>query len=437
MCHTRFKPGELVAHIKREVSRQLEHSDEELATRVRSAEETASRTAAEETAAAAAAAFAQRAELETQTTLAKIATAFATATSNLAEQTQRLRAIEAELQTLERQGIRWADLDPLRVELVRRRFPVNDWSDASVSATAQQIAKAITDLEKALAEHTRNAERLKQQLSAMLSATVSTSRNARSALTGLEQQTAVADTLAKRIETFAEEFRIPLTKPLGELAVEADAIRGVAQELQNAAQQEKETNAVRAQSTARRAQHEQEALELAPKIKNLATATGVLQRLQRDHSLSAAMKDALQRNRGAIESIFAQIHAPHEFAGLGETITELRRRNGTVSNLAQISTGQRAALGLSIFLAQNMKLRDAPPVILIDDPIAHVDDLNCLAFLDYLREIALSQRRQIFFATANEKLAAIFGRKFDFLGQPEFRKIELHRESPPPVATVH
>jgi DNA repair protein SbcC/Rad50 len=108
-----------------------------------------------------------------------------------------------------------------------------------------------------------------------------------------------------------------------------------------------------------------------------------------------------------------------------------------LQSLAQISTGQRAALGLSIFLAQNMKLVDAPPVILIDDPIAHVDDLNCLAFLDYLREIALSRRRQIFFATANDKLAAIFERKFDFLGQPDFRKIELHREAPPPVATLH
>ena len=65
------------------------------------------------------------------------------------------------------------------------------------------------------------------------------------------------------------------------------------------------------------------------------------------------------------------------------------------------------------------KLRSAPPVILIDDPIAHVDDLNCLAFLDYLREIALTGRRQIFFSTANDKLASMFERKFDFLGPLE------------------
>jgi DNA repair protein SbcC/Rad50 len=105
--------------------------------------------------------------------------------------------------------------------------------------------------------------------------------------------------------------------------------------------------------------------------------------------------------------------------------------NGSLTNLTEISTGQRSALGLSMFLAQNMKLRFAPPVILIDDPIANVDDLNCLSFFDYLREIALTERRQIFFSTANDKLAAMFERKFDFLGFQGFKKITLHRESTP------
>ena len=46
--------------------------------------------------------------------------------------------------------------------------------------------------------------------------------------------------------------------------------------------------------------------------------------------------------------------------------------------------------------------------MLIDDPIAHVDDLNALSFLDYLREIAIDGKRQIFFTTANEKIASLF-----------------------------
>jgi len=86
-----------------------------------------------------------------------------------------------------------------------------------------------------------------------------------------------------------------------------------------------------------------------------------------------------------------------------------------------ISTGQRAAFALSVFLAQNAKLKVGPRVILIDDPIAQVDDLNCLSFLDYLREIALTETRQIFFATASNKLANLFERKFDFLGDKFIR----------------
>jgi exonuclease SbcC len=66
--------------------------------------------------------------------------------------------------------------------------------------------------------------------------------------------------------------------------------------------------------------------------------------------------------------------------------------------------------------------------MLIDDPIAHVDDLNCLSFLDYLRDVALQGQRQIFFATANDKIASLFERKFDFLGPEEFRKYVLTRE---------
>jgi ABC-type lipoprotein export system ATPase subunit len=72
-------------------------------------------------------------------------------------------------------------------------------------------------------------------------------------------------------------------------------------------------------------------------------------------------------------------------------------------------------------------LKTAPPVLLIDDPIAHVDDLNALSFLDYLREVVLAGGRQIIFATANEKLATLFERKFDFLGEGKFCRFNLHR----------
>ena len=35
----------------------------------------------------------------------------------------------------------------------------------------------------------------------------------------------------------------------------------------------------------------------------------------------------------------------------------------------------------------------------------------------------------MFFATANEKLATLFERKFDFLGKKGFRRFDLRREA--------
>jgi DNA repair protein SbcC/Rad50 len=78
-------------------------------------------------------------------------------------------------------------------------------------------------------------------------------------------------------------------------------------------------------------------------------------------------------------------------------------------------------------LALNRSAESAPPVLLIDDPVAHIDDLNALSFLDYLRDLAVSTRKQIFFATADARLAALFQRKFEFLGSERFKKIVLSR----------
>lgn len=141
------------------------------------------------------------------------------------------------------------------------------------------------------------------------------------------------------------------------------------------------------------------------------------------------MDESLRENRASIEAIFSQIHSPAEFAGIGSSLsTLLRKESNKEASLSEISTGQRAAFALSIFLAQNAHISNtAPPVILIDDPIAHVDDLNSLSFLDYLREIALSGEKQIFFSTASNKLATLFERKFDFMGSDDFKRFNLER----------
>jgi ABC-type lipoprotein export system ATPase subunit len=161
------------------------------------------------------------------------------------------------------------------------------------------------------------------------------------------------------------------------------------------------------------------------KLKRLSEVEKVFGEVIRSDSLMSGMQAAIDENLDNIEAIFSRIHTPSDFKGLGGSIaTLIRKSDGSTAKLSQVSTGQRAAYVLSIFLALNSRLKKAPPLILIDDPIAHVDDLNTLSFLDYLRDVALKNTRQIFFSTANERIAALFERKFDFLGQ-NFRRFDL------------
>ncbi len=163
------------------------------------------------------------------------------------------------------------------------------------------------------------------------------------------------------------------------------------------------------------------------KLKRVDSAEAVIQDLLSQQSERLLTEAVLRENAAQIASTFAKIHAPNEFdLVVNDGLTIVRRGNGNV-DLDEMSSGQRAAYALSLFLAMNERLRTGPKLLLFDDPVAHVDDINTLSLLDHLRDIALSGQRQIFFATADSKIGALFGRKFRFLGE-RFKQIELARE---------
>ena len=227
---------------------------------------------------------------------------------------------------------------------------------------------------------------------------------------------------------FVARFPWSDNQPFSELAVTIGTVRQLAGDFQGTLSKEQSAVRVLAEASKRKDQLEKQLAAMLPRIERFRESRQVLSKIQNEHSLNSAMEEALRQNREAIEAIFARIHSPAEFSGLGSSLTTLvRKSNAGVATLQQISTGQRAAFALSLFLAQNAQLRSAPPLILIDDPIAHVDDLNCLSFLDYLREVVVAGDRQVVFATANEKLATLFERKFDFLGSEDFRRYDLSR----------
>ena len=244
----------------------------------------------------------------------------------------------------------------------------------------------------------------------------------------LRERVATATALIEKLESHRALVAWTSDTSFGELLVSVTSTRKIAADFQATLSKEKSIASEVKAASKRKVEIEKQLAGLAPRLERLREAQDVLQKILSQHSLSSAVDDSLKKNREAIEFIFGRIHAPAEFSGLGDDLKTLVRKNGDVpAGLHQISTGQRAAFALSLFLAQNMQLKNAPPVVLIDDPIAHVDDLNCLSFLDFLRELTITSERQLFFATADEKLATLFQRKFDFLGESDFRRFNLAR----------
>lgn len=97
-----------------------------------------------------------------------------------------------------------------------------------------------------------------------------------------------------------------------------------------------------------------------------------------------------------------------------------------------LSSGQRAALAITIFWTMNLYGAYSPPLMLMDEPIQQVDDINSLNFLDTLRWIADGGKRQIIISTANSRIAGLIRRKFSYL-EKDFSEILLERHLGLPV----
>lgn len=147
-----------------------------------------------------------------------------------------------------------------------------------------------------------------------------------------------------------------------------------------------------------------------------------------NHSEDAFLKEFLESNKQEISNTFLAIHTPKEFKDIAidEGKIQLFKKNGDVTNLMKISTGQRSALALALFLTLNNKLKKGPDILIFDDPVTFTDDLNILSFLDYLREIVLKRNKQLFFATANENLSFLFQKKFSLMNE-DYNHITLKR----------
>ncbi|MGB5989307.1 MAG: AAA family ATPase [Marinifilaceae bacterium] len=140
------------------------------------------------------------------------------------------------------------------------------------------------------------------------------------------------------------------------------------------------------------------------------------------------LEEFFKDNLNEITDIYKTIHSPKEFSNLEYKDNRLVLfKNEEPYEVSQISTGQKSALVLSIFISLNRKLQDGPKILIFDDPVSFIDDFNALSFLDFLRYFIVKEKKQIFFATANKKFATLFKKKFNFLGEEEFKEFQLER----------
>lgn len=137
----------------------------------------------------------------------------------------------------------------------------------------------------------------------------------------------------------------------------------------------------------------------------------------------------IRQNIQQVSQIFSSLHQPQEFSKL-----ELDPDKGLVGYrgketipVSQMSTGQRTALVLSVFFQMNLTADYTPAFLLLDEPVANIDDLNILALIDFLREFVITHHRQIIVTTANQNVAKLFRRKFSFLTN-DFQELNFCRE---------
>ncbi|HUG71161.1 MAG TPA: AAA family ATPase [Pirellulaceae bacterium] len=425
LCHTQFPAGELATHIQAGVDQKLEEKAVTLLAAIRQQEANVGEATTSQSAA-------QWAELACQRLGQLVSISIAQLLKIVSDgQEECVTLIQTHLQLSDE----LAEHQKAGLTSERYRQLLASVSATFESPTAEQVQGECTRLgaERDLKVVERNGYKtaVQQSLHAaeeLLAIAPSNAVTVESALARLKERVVATQGLLDTVQAYVARFPWSADQPLSDLAIAIGSIRKLAGDFQVTLSKEQNAVTVLAEDTKRREQLEKQLAGLLPRIDRFTEAQGVLSKIQNDYSLNGAMEEALRQNRAAIEAIFSRIHSPAEFSGLGDSLTTLVRKNGGVNaTLQQISTGQRAAFALSLFLAQNAQLRSAPPLVLIDDPIAHVDDLNCLSFLDYLREVVVAGDRQVVFATANDKLAMLFERKFDFLGNEEFRRYDLSR----------
>lgn len=362
LCHSRFEPGQLAGHMMAGLNRPLEEVARRLLTQIETRELLVQTAAANHAALLRIKSFCDRAGLNSDIPVRIAIEKIGEMKKAAAGAAVQAETQAAELDSLEKKGFSVAKLGTVLSRLEQLNYPLTDQSPVAVAQLLSTVEQSESSSSLALESMTQDAVTLKSSLAAKLETEDGQVDTLAGALSRLKERVATTQTLLAKLRGFGPALSWPEERPLADLAIEADSIRSVAADLQGALAREKRSRENQAAAVKRKEHLDKQLADLRPRLKRLINAKSVFSNIRKEMSLQGSMEAALQENRAAIETIFARIHSPAEFSGIGSTLTTLKRKvGGAEAKLTQISTGQRAAFGLSIFLAQNAQLRVAPP----------------------------------------------------------------------------
>lgn len=144
-----------------------------------------------------------------------------------------------------------------------------------------------------------------------------------------------------------------------------------------------------------------------PMVERCARAVHAFEKMP---SLSSFVEKGIRNNIQQISKFFKWMHHSGEFEKLDiddKGIYAVRGLNNQEVRTYEMSTGQRSTIAMAVMFALHMAAPDAPQFLLLDEPLATMDDTQVLNVLDILKSMA-EQNTQIFFTTANGIMINLF-----------------------------
>ena len=169
---------------------------------------------------------------------------------------------------------------------------------------------------------------------------------------------------------------------------------------------------------------------LSPQVERCRQAISAFERMP---TLSSFVEKSIKEHISLISKYFRWMHHSGEFTELGvdsEGIYAIRGSNSEIVRTYQMSTGQRASIAMSVLLALHIAAKNAPKFLLLDEPLATMDDIQVLNALDIFKALA-EQGTQIFFTSANSEIIKQFhecfsNTEFDY---KEYEFIKRNKDS--------